>query len=392
MKRRDFFKRLAATPVLPILWKQLAKPAQASATLASSSARRVHPSDSSWPNAESWEKLRQDVGGNLVKVEPPLAACESAPDSASCQEVIKNLRNPYFIGDQAGGTQTSGWVDAWTPAPSVYAVAVRKAADVVAAVNFARENNFHDTFVAQGCAGSQAPQPAVTVEAGAMWIDAYNAVTTKAGRYVQGSGCATVGVAGLIQSGGFGSFSKKYGMAATGLLEAEVVTADGALRTVNAGTNPDLFWAIKGGGGGSLGVVTKVILRTHELPDFFGVVLANVKATSDAAFRRLIDRFISFYKDSLFNPDWGETVAFRPDNTLAISMVFQGFDKQQAERIWQPFFDWVKGSPAALTIESAPTIASLPARSFWNTEDLRKKAPGMIFTDDRPGAADTHMW
>jgi hypothetical protein len=65
--------------------------------------------DSSWPNAESWEKLRQDVGGNLVKVESPLAGCESAPDSASCQEVIKNLRNPYFIGDQAGGTQTSGW-------------------------------------------------------------------------------------------------------------------------------------------------------------------------------------------------------------------------------------------------------------------------------------------
>src|SRR5260221_5578523 len=118
MKRRDFFKRLAATPVLPILWKQLAKPAQASATLASSSARRVHPSDSSWPNAESWEKLRQDVGGNLVKVEPPLAACESAPDSASCQEVIKNLRNPYFIGDQAGGTQTSGLVDAWPQRPA----------------------------------------------------------------------------------------------------------------------------------------------------------------------------------------------------------------------------------------------------------------------------------
>jgi hypothetical protein len=111
MKRRDFFKRLVATPVLPILWKQLAKPAQASATLTSSSARRVHSSDSSWPNAESWEKLRQDVGGNLVKVESPLAVCESAPDSASCQEVIKNLRNPYFIGDQAGGTQTSGW---WT--------------------------------------------------------------------------------------------------------------------------------------------------------------------------------------------------------------------------------------------------------------------------------------
>jgi hypothetical protein len=111
MKRRNFFKRLAAIPVLPIFWKRLPIPAQARATLASSSARRAHPSDSSWPNAESWEKLGQEVGGNLVKVESPLAVCESAPDSASCQEVIKNLRNPYFIGDQAGGTQTSGW---WT--------------------------------------------------------------------------------------------------------------------------------------------------------------------------------------------------------------------------------------------------------------------------------------
>ena len=344
MNRRNFFRRLAAIPVLPVLWRQLPIPAQASASLASPTARRVRPSELAWPTAESWEKLKQDVGGNLVKVESPLAACESASDSASCQEVIKNLRNPYFIGDQAGGTQTSGWVDAWTSAPSVYAVAVRNAADVVAAVNFARENNLrlvvkggghsyqgtsnaadslliwtramnnitvNDTFVAQGCAGSQAPQPAVTVEAGAMWIDTYNAVTTKAGRYVQGGGCATVGVAGLIQSGGFGSFSKKYGMAAAGLLEAEVVTADGALRTANAKTNPDLFWAIKGGGGGSLGVVTKLTLRTHELPAFFGGVFASITATSDAAFHRLIGQFISFYKDSLFNPDWGEIVAFR---------------------------------------------------------------------------------
>ena len=84
---------------------------------------------------------------------------------------------------------------------------------------------------------------------------------------MQGGGCMTVGVAGLIQSGGFGSFSKAYGMAAASLLEAEVVTADGAVRIANACTNPDLFWALKGGGGGSLGVVTRLTLRTHELPD-----------------------------------------------------------------------------------------------------------------------------
>ena len=99
----------------------------------------------------------------------------------------------------------------------------------------------HDAFVAQGCAGT-APQPAVTIGAGAMWIDAYDAVTTRGGRYVQGGGCTTVGVAGLVQSGGFGSFSKQYGTAAASLLEAEMVTADGKIRIANACSNPDLFW------------------------------------------------------------------------------------------------------------------------------------------------------
>ena len=88
------------------------------------------------------------------------------------------------------------------------------------------EITLHDAFAPKGCSAT-APRHAVTIEAGARWLPTYNAVTTRAGRYVQGGGCATVGVAGLIQSGGFGSFSKNYGMAAASLLEAEVVTAAG---------------------------------------------------------------------------------------------------------------------------------------------------------------------
>ncbi len=395
------------------------------AAVLGSSARRVRPSDPTWPTAESWDKLNQDVGGRLMKVSSPFAACESAADSAACQEVLKNLQNPYYIGDQLGATQTTGWVDAWISAPSAYAVAASNTADVVAAVNFARQNNLrlvikggghsyqgtsnaadslliwtramnnivmHDAFVGQGCANSQGPQPAVTIEAGAMWIDAYKVVTTMNGRYVQGGGCLTVGVTGLIQGGGFGSFSKNYGMAAAGLLEAEIVTADGEVRIANACTNPDLFWAIKGGGGGSFGVVTRVTLRTLELPAFIGIVGATIKATSDAAFRRLISQFISFYHDSLFNPHWGETVAFRQDNTLAITMLFQGLDKQHAENVWQPFLDWVTGSPLEFTLAAARTIASLPARKHWDAEFLRKNLPGLVFVDQRPGAPETHVW
>jgi FAD/FMN-containing dehydrogenase len=425
MNRRSFFRRLASLRLLPFLWRGSANASQAAVKVTGSPARRVRPSDPAWPTAESWEKLNQEVGGHLIRVESPLAACSNGPDSSSCQEVLKNLQNPYYVGDQPGATQTSGWIDGWMSAPSVYAVAARKTADVVAAINFARENNLrlvvkggghsyqgtsnaadslliwtramnnivvHDAFVGQGCAGSENPQPAVTVESGAMWMHTYNEVTTKTGRYVQGGGCGTVGVAGLIQSGGFGSFSKKYGTAAAGLLEAEIVTADGAVRIANACTNPDLFWGIKGGGGGSLGVVTRVTLRTRELPNFFGGVFATIKATSDTAFRRLIDRFISFYRDSLFNPHWGEIATFRRDNTLAISMTFQGLDQQEANDIWHPFFAWTTESPSDFTMATAPTVAAVPARSFWDPEFLRKNLSNFVSIDHRPGAPDSNIW
>src|SRR5262249_16109414 len=169
------------------------------------------------------------------------------------------------------------------------------------------EISLHDSFVAEGCAARQAPQPAVTVGAGAIWMHTYNQVTTKGGRYVQGGGCGTVGVAGLVQVGGFGSYSKNYGTAAASLLEAEGVTADGVVRIANASRNPDLFWALTGGGGGSFGVVTRMTLRTHQLPAFFGFVSTTIRPASPAAFARLVSRFITFYAESLHNPVSGRS-------------------------------------------------------------------------------------
>ena len=57
-----------------------------------------------------------------------------------CAEVLEELRNPYYLGDEVGLTQSLGWVGAWTSRPSAYAVAAETTADVVAAVDFAREN------------------------------------------------------------------------------------------------------------------------------------------------------------------------------------------------------------------------------------------------------------
>jgi FAD/FMN-containing dehydrogenase len=385
---------------------------------------RVRPGEAAWPSEASWDRLRREVGGRLVEVQSPLARCVEAPSSPSCARLFDQLKNPYYLGDEVGLTQTLGWVDAWTSRPSAYAVAAQTTDDVVAAVNFARENRLrlvvkggghsyqgtsnaadslliwtrrmnavtlHDAFVGTGCAGRHAPQPAVTIEAGAIWGPVYDAVTTNAGRYVQGGGCLTVGVAGLIQSGGFGSFSKAYGVAAASLLEAEIVTADGAVRIANACTNPDLFWGLKGGGGGSLGVVTRLTLRTHSLPAFFGGVFTTVRATSDAAFRRLIGRIVGFYGEKLLNPHWGEQIVFRPDNVLAIAMVFQGLDQQQAETIWRPFFDWLAGAPQDFGIVEAPMVLAVPAQHFWDPGMLRR-LPGLVLADDRPGAPPSNVF
>ena len=173
----------------------------------------------------------------------------------------------------------------------------------------------HDAFVGAGCAGKAQPQPAVSIEPGAIWGHVYNQVTTKAGRYVQGGGCMTVGVVGLILGGGFGSFSKAFGQAGASLLEAEVVTADGEVKIANSCTNPDLFWALKGGGGG-FGIVTRVTLRTHELPEFMGGVFATIKASSDEAYRRLIAKDPRVLRASAFQSALGRAAGLRPGRDL----------------------------------------------------------------------------
>ena len=216
MKRRDLLRTVA---VLPLLTAGLAAPSSPAKSGRRSAKhvtlRRVRPTDLEWPSATEWDKLRQAVGGNLILVRPLFGTCATEPKDAECLEALKNARNPFYLGDQPAGTQVCGWLDAWTPAASVYAVAARNAIDVAAAVNFARERNLrlvvkggghsyqgtsnapdsllvwtramnaitvHKGFVGIECRGKLAPAPAVTVEAGSMWIDAYDAVTTKAGR------------------------------------------------------------------------------------------------------------------------------------------------------------------------------------------------------------------
>jgi hypothetical protein len=361
----------------------------------------------------------------LIQVDFPMNACVSSSQSADCKTFFASLKKTCYIGDTPGITQTLGWVDGWATEPSGYAVAARNVDDIAAAVDFARDNNLrpvvkggghpyqgpsnapdslliwtgpiHDVtiqqdFVPSGCKSTHAAQRAITVGSGTIWLPAYDAVTTKAGAYVQGGGCTTVGVAGLIQSGGFGSFSKHYGRAAAGLLEAEVVSADGQVRIASSCTNSDLFWALKGGGGGTFGAVSKLTLRVRDLPELAGGANFTGKASSDDAYRRLIRRFVAIYREALFNDYWGEQAHFSPDNKLEISMVHLGLDKEQSRKVWQPFLSWLAQSATAYTIESEPEIGSMPFRHWWDV-DWRKEHHHDVFKlDSRPRASPINLW
>jgi FAD/FMN-containing dehydrogenase len=422
VKRRSLLKGAATLPfvgALPLI-DTLAPTSAAAASRPRKRTRRVRPSEPGWPDPARWQKLNTAVGGNLLEVRPLFDACVRDPAGTICRDRLGNLRNPFYLSDQPAGTEVSGWLDAWTPAASAYAVRARRTADVVAAVNFAREHRLrlvvkgtghsylgtsnapdslliwtramnevqlHDAFTPAGCAGKVKAEAAVSAGAGAMWIDLYHAVTSGAGRYVQGGGCTSVGVAGLVQSGGFGSFSKRFGTAAAGLLEAEVVTADGQVVTVNACTHPDLFFAIRGGGGGSWGVLTRVTLRTHELPQFFGGVSGTIRAQSDEAFRKLLARFFEFYARALFNPGWGEQVTVGSDNTLTLSMVSQGLDRSQQHEVWAPFFSWVQAQTRDFTVTEELGAGAMEAREWWTMRGAQRMIP-----DARPGVPDYHVW
>lgn len=129
-----------------------------------------------------------------------------------------------------------------------------------------REVTVHDGFAPTGSPAGETGVPTITLGAGTRWLEAYQALLPH-DRYVQGGACATVGAAGgFIQGGGFGIWSRRYGTAAGSMLEGELVLASGELVTANAVQHPDLFWALRGGGGGTFGVVCSLTVRTYPAP------------------------------------------------------------------------------------------------------------------------------
>ena len=168
-------------------------------------------------------------------------------------------------------------------------VRVANAGDVMAAVDFARENGL-DLSVRGG--GHSVPgfgtcdggvvidlsgmrgvrvDPATSTaraEGGATWGD-FNAATYPFGLATTGGIISTTGVGGLTLGGGIGYLTRGFGLSLDNLVSADVVTADGRFQVASERENADLFWALRGGGG-NYGVVTSFEFRLHPVKDIYG--------------------------------------------------------------------------------------------------------------------------
>ena len=365
----------------------------------------------SWPSAKAWEALQQQVGGRLIRPTAPWATLKPGA-------VPPELTNPWFLEEQPGATQSTGMYQAWDSTPSEYAVAVESVSDIIAAVKFAKEHHVrlvvkgtghdyfgrssapnsllvwthkyrgvtvHDAFKPLGAPEETKAVRAVNVKAGNRWLEAYQAATA-ANCYIQGGGCTSVGACGgFALGGGFGSYSKKFGSGAGGVLELEVVTADGSVLVANAFQNADLFWALRGGGGGTFGIVSRMTLLAHPIPTTDGWLSGSITASSDEAYQELIQRYFEFVATSLNNGNWGEGVIFvTGKNEIDVGTAFLDLTAEQAQKVWEPFLAPLRERPADFSVKLNYRV--VPFKDKWNP-----KLGGAVM-DTRPGVPEGYFW
>ncbi len=188
------------------------------------------------------------------------------------------------------------------------------AADVIAAVNFARENNLLTAVRSGGhnVSGSCMCDDGIVIDLSqmnAVWVDPKNKVAKVQGgalwahvdRETQAFGLMTpggvvsdTGVAGLTLSGGLSWTRRKYGLTIDNMLSVDLVTAEGQFIRASESENPDLFWAVRGAGG-NFGIVTSFEFRLHEMgPE---VMLAATMYPMEEA-EKVFDFWLNFMKDA----------------------------------------------------------------------------------------------
>ncbi|XP_055340381.1 uncharacterized protein LOC129589597 isoform X2 [Paramacrobiotus metropolitanus] len=335
---------------------------------------RCIPGNSCWPTAEQWHALNTSINGRMLIPTPTAVPCYDGPlfDSNQCEDIRRNYNKQGYLINKPGSMHLFNWEDAGeqrcplkndlTPADRcqtgsvpAYGVDAHSVEDIQKAVAFAHEHrvrivvkstghnylgrstapgalmiwmrNFEGeiqtnmTFTASGCDESARHSgPVVTVRGGKTWGEVYTVIENSLNRTygIVGGFCKDVGATGgYVLGGGHSLLSPAFGLASDNVLEMTVVTADGQLLTANACQNKDLFWALRGGGGGTFGIVTSVTYKLHPLPNgliAYSIEILNANRTGQLLPQHVEDIFeiLARHSSSLDTVGWGGFLAFDP--------------------------------------------------------------------------------
>ena len=229
------------------------------------------------PTTTSTGPVTMDYGALARKLTGHLIT----PDSPG-YDVARRSYNPLFAGRRpAAVAQCAGTADVQACVDAAVASHTPIAARA-GGHSYAGYSTPDDALVVDlaGMSGVQVNGDTAVIGAGARLGDVYAALAA-AGRCLAAGSCPSVGIAGLTLGGGIGVLSRKYGLTCDSLTSATVVTADGQVRTASASTAPDLFWALRGGGGGNFGIVTSFTFTTVPAPQLT-VFQLGYRAVADA--------------------------------------------------------------------------------------------------------------
>jgi FAD/FMN-containing dehydrogenase len=188
-----------------------------------------------------------------------------------------------------------------------------------------------------------------SAEGGVVWAE-LNDAAAEHGLAVTGGAVSGTGIGGYTLGGGLGWLMAKHGLAADNLLAVELITAEGDVLRVDAASHPDLFWALRGGGG-NFGVATSFTYRLHPVRTIVGGLIAHpIEAAPE---------LLRFYRDAVADASDDLTVfaalVHAPDGSgtkLAALVVFHTGDAGHAERDLAPFTTW--GSPLMVEVGAMP--------------------------------------
>ncbi|KAI0061811.1 FAD-binding domain-containing protein [Artomyces pyxidatus] len=373
-------------------------------SLACASRCRNQPGDAGYPTPAQWSALNDQVDGRLLHVVPSAKAClelhctEAQWTSGLFRVGIPGSMNYYNWEEDYSVTPPALCLQNGTKCAQgrvpLLAINATSAAHIQAGVKFASRHNLraavkssgHDylgrssqkgsllfwtqylqdvSFTDSFSIGSKHYGSAVTVGSGVGLKKMYAAALV-AGKFVVGGTAATVSAGGgYTQGAGHSAFAPIYGLAADNALQYEIVIANGNLLTVNEYSHPDLFWAVRGGGPGSWGVIISVTFRTYPAFDTT-MHTANVVTTSASQTGALF----AAHARHVF--DWDAQHAGQyfylynsPGRSeLQLSTLFVNVTASESLALMKPLLDDARALGAAVLNETALTAPALAIVGF----------------------------